>query len=360
MLTNNVPQAIIDAHTTRFDQLLNELHDIFIQNKFMTLFSILFGYGFGVIMQRLEKKSINSTPFFLRRMFWLFIFGCLNLALWNGDILHLYAVTGIFLLLFRKQSDRTVLLCSFLFLFIVPTAIRFCQHFFLRSVLTGGTFSEVYYNAYRFGSLKDIAMVNYKTYIPQWIYSWVEWRDMSETFGRFLFGYYILRRQLLTRLDETFLIIKKIWRFVLVVTLADICLVIVTDRSLISIPRYILYPFLKMGIFGTALFYATSIVQLYKKGKLAGLMKVFRDLGRMTLTNYLVQTIIYVVIFYGLGLALLGDFSFGIIWLASLTIYFLQGLFSKWWLSKCYYGPVEWVWRQLTYRKRFRLIRSGQ
>ena len=360
MLTNNVPQAIIDAHTTRFDQLLNELHDIFIQNKFMTLFSILFGYGFGVIMQRLEKKSINSTPFFLRRMFWLFIFGCLNLALWNGDILHLYAVTGIFLLLFRKQSDRTVLLCSFLFLFIVPTAIRFCQHFFLGSVLTGGTLSEVYYNAYRFGSLKDIAMVNYKTYIPQWIYSWVEWRDMSETFGRFLFGYYILRRQLLTRLDENFLIIKKIWRFVLVVTLADICLVIVTDRSPISIPRYILYPFLKMGIFGTALFYATSIVQLYKKGKLAGLMKVFRDLGRMTLTNYLVQTIIYVVIFYGLGLALLGDFSFGIIWLASLTIYFLQGLFSKWWLSKCYYGPVEWVWRQLTYRKRFRLIRSGQ
>ena len=115
-----------------------------------------------------------------------------------------------------------------------------------------------------------------------------------------------------------------------------------------------------MGIFGTALFYATSIVQLYKKGKLAGLMKVFRDLGRMTLTNYLVHTIIYVTIFYGLGLALLGDFSFGIIWLASLTIYFLQGLFSKWWLSKCYYGPVEWVWRQLTYRKRFRLIRSGQ
>src|SRR5437773_11604808 len=113
MLTNNVPQAIIDAHTTRFDQLLNELHDIFIQNKFMTLFSILFGYGFGVIMQRLEKKSINSTPFFLRRMFWLFIFGCLNLALWNGDILHLHAVTGIFLLLFRKQSDRTVLLCSY-------------------------------------------------------------------------------------------------------------------------------------------------------------------------------------------------------------------------------------------------------
>jgi len=65
MLTNNVPDAIVDAHATSLDQLLNELHDIFIQNKFMTLFSILFGYGFGVIMERLERRiSIQRHSFF--------------------------------------------------------------------------------------------------------------------------------------------------------------------------------------------------------------------------------------------------------------------------------------------------------
>src|SRR3954470_21733974 len=118
MLTNNVPQTIIDAHATNIDRFLNEVHGIFIENKFMCLFSILFGYGFGVIMERLEKKNINSTPFFLRRMFWLFIFGCMNLALWNGDILHIYAMTGIFLLLFKKISTRSILISSVFFLFI--------------------------------------------------------------------------------------------------------------------------------------------------------------------------------------------------------------------------------------------------
>jgi uncharacterized protein len=131
MLTNNVPQTIIDAHATAADNFLNQLHNIFIENKFMTLFSILFGYGFGVIMQRLEKKNIHATSFFLRRMLWLFIFGCINLALWNGDILHIYALTGILLLLFKRKGTRSLLLFSVFFLFVLPTIIRISQHYFL-------------------------------------------------------------------------------------------------------------------------------------------------------------------------------------------------------------------------------------
>src|SRR5436309_9995015 len=156
----------------------------------MTLFSILFGYGFGVIMQRLEKKSINSTPFFLRRMFWLFIFGCVNLALWNGDILHIYAMTGIFLLLFRKQTNRNILVYSAFFIFILPIVIRFYQHFFLHYLLNYDTIVNKYFLVYKTGSLQDVAIMNYKTYPSEWIYSGTEWRDMSETLGRFLLGYY--------------------------------------------------------------------------------------------------------------------------------------------------------------------------
>ena len=108
-----------------------------------------------------------------------------------------------------------------------------------------------------------------------------------------------------------------------------------------------------------ALFYATSLVQLYYKGKLRYLMQTFRNLGCMTLTNYLTETVIYAVIFYGVGFGLLGEFSFGVIWVCTLLIYFLQALFSKWWLSKFYYGPVEWIGRQLTYQRRFPLKKSG-
>jgi uncharacterized protein len=291
-------------------------------------------------------------------MFWLFIFGCINLAFWNGDILHIYAMTGILLLLFRNQNNRSVLFLSIFFLFILPTTIRFCQHYFLNFSFSEDSILNNYYRVYKFGSFKDVVAVNYKTYPAEWISTWIEWRDMSETLGRFLLGYYILRRQLLINLDENIVFIRKVWKYTFVVTVLYVVLVVLNDEKIISIPSFILYPFLKIGILFTTLFYTTSLIQLYYKKKLPRLMQAFRNLGCMTLTNYLTETILYVIIFYEIGFGLLGEFSFSIIWLCSLIIYFLQALFSKWWLSKFYYGPVEWIWRQLTYQQKFKLKKT--
>jgi uncharacterized protein len=355
MLTNNVPHQIIETHATAFDSFLSRAHDIFIENKFMTIFSILFGYGFGVIMQRLENKNINATPFFLRRMFWLFVLGCMNLALWSGDILHIYAMAGVCLLLFRRRSNRFVLLSSAFFLLILPVIIRLYRHYFLRFPVSEEAIVNEYYQAYKFGTLKNVVRVNYQTYPSEWIFTWIEWRDLSETLGRFLLGYYILRKQFLVKLNENISFIRKIRSWTLPFTILYIALIVLQDKSLITAPSFVLYPFLKTGVLFMAVFYMTSLVQLYYNRKLQKLMQLFRNLGCMTLTNYLTETIIYVVVFYHLGFGLLGDFSFGIIWLSSVVVYILQGLFSKWWLSKYYYGPVEWIWRQLTYRQRFEL-----
>ena len=358
MLTNNVPQPIIDAHASGFDHLLDQLHDIFIRNKFITLFSILFGYGFGVIMERLEKKKIRTTGFFLRRMFWLFIFGCLNLALWSGDILHIYAMTGIFLLLFRKQSPKRILMFSGFFLILLPTAFRFYQVYFLQYSANQKAIISTYYQTYKFGSLLDVISVNYKTYLPQWIYTWSEWRDMSETLGRFLLGYYILRKQLLTNLEDNRSFFRKLWKWTLLASILYIPLQVAAVKGIIPIPRPVLYPFLRVGVLGMALFYASTIINLYRSGKWASLMESFRNVGCMTLSNYLTQTIIYVIVFYNIGFGLLGDFSFGLIWLSSFAVYALQVVFSRWWLSRFYFGPAEWVWRQLTYKKRFKFRRD--
>jgi uncharacterized protein len=240
---------------------------------------------------------------------------------------------------------------------ILPSAIRLYQRYYL-PVLDNDAIINNYYIAYKWGTLKDVIAINYKTYPPQWLYTWVEWRDMSEALGKFLLGYFILRRQLLVRIDDNMRLIKKIWYCTLLITLIYIPLEILSDKKIISTPRFILFPFLKVGILSMALFYIVSIVQLYKKGKLLWLMEAFRNLGRMTLTNYLMQTIIYIILLYGIGFGLLGNFSFSIIWLSSFIIYFLQFIFSKWWLSRFYYGPMEWIWRQLTYKKRFAIKRQ--
>jgi uncharacterized protein len=356
MLTNDVPQTIIKSISTPFDYFLDALHSIFIQNKFMTLFSILFGYGFGVIMERMAKKNLNTTNFFLRRMFWLFLFGCIHLAFWAEDILHVYAMAGIFLLLFRKQSDRSIFLWSLIFMFVFPFLVRIYQQYMSYSP-NYDLLTQNFYNTIKFGSIKDVAIVNYTSYPKLWIYTWIELRDGCETLGRFLFGYFILRKQILVRLDEYKWLIKKVWTISLFGMLAFIALWLLKNYNVIT-SRLLIYLLLKVGIFAIALFYATSIIFLFQKNKVKKLMHAFSDLGRMTLTNYLMQTLVYIIIFYNVGFGLLGEWSLTVIWIAALLLYVLQIIFSRWWLSKFMYGPVEWIWRQLTYQKKFPLLKE--
>jgi uncharacterized protein len=353
MLTNDVPDTIIKSISTPFDYFLNTLHSIFIQNKFMTLFSILFGYGFGVIMERVAKKNLNTTIFFLRRMFWLFVFGCIHLAFWAEDILHVYAIAGIFLLLFRKKTDRSIFIWSLIFMFVFPFIVRIYEHYMSYSP-NYDLLIKIFYNKIKYGSIKNVAIVNYTTYPKLWIYTFVDLRDGCETLGRFLFGYFILRKQLLVRINEYKWLIKKTWNISFFGMLAYITLWLLSNLHILT-AQLLIYPLLRLGTFATALFYATSIIRLFETNKINRLMKGFSYLGRMTLTNYLMETLVYIIIFYNVGFGLLGEWSLTTIWIAAFLLYFLQIIFSRWWLSKFIYGPVEWIWRQLTYQKKFQL-----
>ncbi len=355
MLTNDVPETIIKNISTPFDYFLDALHSIFIQNKFMTLFSILFGYGFGVIMERVAKKNLNTTYFFLRRMFWLFVFGCIHLAFWAGDILHVYAFAGIFLLLFCKKTDKSILVWSLLFIFVFPFVVRICQQNLSYSPGYDSLTQNIY-NTIKYGTVKDVAILNYNSYPRLWIYTYVDLRDGCETLGRFLFGYYVLRKQMLVQLVEYHCLIKKVWKISFVGMLVYIPLWLLSNFYIVD-AKLLFYPVLKLCAFATALFYATSIIILFQNNSVPTLMKAFSYLGRMTLTNYLMESLVYMIIFYNVGFGLLGEWSLTSIWLAAFVLYFLQMLFSQWWLSRFVYGPVEWIWRQLTYRKRFPIMK---
>jgi uncharacterized protein len=353
MLTNDVPATIIKSISTPFDNFLDTLHSIFIQNKFMTFFSILFGYGFGVIMERVAKKNLNTTGFFLRRMLWLFVFGCIHLAFWAEDILHVYAMAGVFLLLFRKKTDRSIFVWSLIFMFVFPFLVRICQQY-MTYTPNYDLLIQNFYNSIKYGSIKDVAIVNYSSYPKLWIYTLVELRDGCETLGRFLFGYFILRKQILVQLNEYKWLIKKVWRVSFFGTVVYIVLWLLNKYAIFT-SKLFMYPLLKLGIFATALFYSTTIILLFEKKRINKPIKAFSDLGRMTLTNYLMETIVYIIIFYNIGFGLLGEWSLSTIWIAAFLLYFLQIIFSRWWLSKNLYGPVEWIWRQLTYKQRFQL-----
>jgi uncharacterized protein len=101
--------------------------------------------------------------------------------------------------------------------------------------------------------------------------------------------------------------------------------------------------------FGTvplALSYAALLALFYRN---IPFLDGFAYVGKMALTNYLLQTAFAIIIFYGVGFDFAGKFGFSVIILIALTIYYIQVLFSKWWLKTHAFGPMEWLWRQLTY-----------
>ena len=102
--------------------------------------------------------------------------------------------------------------------------------------------------------------------------------------------------------------------------------------------------------FGTvplAIGYAALLGLYYKK---MPFLKGFSFVGKMALTNYLLQTALAISLFYGVGFNFAGKLGFTVIILIALLIYSLQVVFSMWWLKSHSFGPMEWLWRQLTYR----------
>lgn len=303
-------------------------------------------------MDRFEKKSLNPVPFFIRRMSWLFVFGIIHTLFWWGDILHLYAVSGIALLLFRNKSQSTILFSSVIFLLLVPN----CISWLFRNQPETFTDSDIasLYEAYKYGNLPQIFRSNINFYIKNFIISGNDLHDAAETLGRFLFGYFLLRAGFFESVESKKPLIKKI----LMVSFPFMVFYFAFKLSMLgqSFPfgPYLKSVFVTLGIFSTTCFYTSCIILLYISFKPGMVFSVLQSLGRMTLTNYLSISAFLIVLLYGLGFGQLGEISILKILIFAVAGILLQALWSSYWLQIKKYGPMEWLWKQLTYGKGFK------
>lgn len=329
---------------------------LFIDNKFITLFSLLFGYGFGVIIERLTARSIPVNSFFMKRMAVLLLTGLLHLCFWWGEILSTYALCGMLLLFFRKLGDRGLLLWGAVLLFLVTPLIQGLQWYLLpdQTAYRDLLFKN-YLNTIQSGSFFAIVEYNFKVLDFLYIERWSQFRDMAEILGKFLFGFYILRRNLLSENKLNILFLKKVQLYTMI-----IAAVYLLQRSLFtdlnSKPlQLVQFVFERGGILALSLLYAVTIALLFQKGKYRAVLNAFQQTGMMSLTNYLAHTVFFILIYYSMGFGLMGRLHLQWTIPIALAIYVLQVFFSKWWMKRMRYGPVEWLWRQATYAKRLPL-----
>lgn len=354
------------------DGPLAMLEQVFINGKFYSLFSLLFGIGFSIILIRNEQRGINPLKIFYRRLFILLLIGAGHLfLLWEGDILLLYALIGFVLPLFRKCSDSNLLIIATLLIF---------------SPLLFDAFS-ILFQYKNGGFLESLAQsIDKKTGLPtddsfgQYLYKdgagWQEWRNwqasgwayryayiidsnrIPKVLGMFLIGFWAGRKMIYTQLDNYTSLFKKLrfWGLLIGIPAGIASFYFEFFQKKIPDP---------VGIFHT-FFYAISVVPLclaytsmiclhWLKRKGNTSIKYLAPMGRMALTNYLMQTVLGIGIYYGIGLGLGGNKGPVFFISLGLVVYFFQVVYSNLWLRYFNYGPLEWIWRQLTYGKRLPL-----
>lgn len=346
------PAAKAALPTAATDPALDFLELMFIEGKFYTIFSILFGIGFSILLTRAEAKSVVFHRFFLRRMGFLFLIGLAHaLLFWHNDILEAYALCGALLLPFVRVRTRTILACSAVAL-ITPAVLKFAD------VLPRGTFTaprDLLYAMYGFtregrvaiwseGSLADILRLNLASWFSQVDY--IITSGMAfRIYGCFLLGFCIGRSGIHQDLPRYASAIKRV---ALVGTIVGIPLNLIYAQTFDS-ESWLHMAAATLGVLPLSAGYACLLAWLWLRTRTTFLLDTFAPVGRMALTNYVGQSVICMLIFRGVGLGLGGTLGPTLYLPVGLAVYLVQIVISRMWLARFQFGPLEWAWRMLTY-----------
>ncbi|WP_245833060.1 DUF418 domain-containing protein [Oceanobacillus timonensis] len=336
-----------DAWPAALDQFSLIFIDIFFQASFYTLFSILFGFGIQIQKDSLEKKHISPYGFFGRRLGALIVFGLIHaFAIWSGDILLTYGTIGFLLLLFLYSEDK-ILLGWAVGLLGISTVLLTGMQFAMRDFIDMHFTAQINqaYQTYRSGDFAAIFAQNAQ-----------DWQMSNGINGfimfpfiflpLFLFGMYLARKKWFHDPVRFTPILKKVW-------LISLLGFIVFKIGPYAFGNPSWFALMQDNIGGTAsaVFYLTSITLLWQKRPAQKMLHLLAPIGKMALSNYLLQSIISVWLFYGFGLGLYGEIrpiqQIGLV----VGIFCLQVAGSMIWLRYFRFGPVEWLWRSITYKK---------
>ena len=365
---NSESRALLS--TAGIDSIMLQLETILVVNKFVTIFSFLFGIGFAIQLRRIIEKGKKFNIFYIKRMLWLLLFGILHFTfLLYTDILHLYAMLGLLLIFWTSLSQKQLLVAGLIFSIFMPV-IAHITIWSLPAILGEGYNLEVLFaRKWDYAAQQHSSFIN-GTYLNVIkanladVWAWLTTDDALTTgmgsFGLFLLGYATGRSNILVRIKDGLSkkeinFFKKIMILSLVVGIVcqgilELDIQVLSNQGLTHV-RAVRELLWRTGVLSLALFYTVGLVLLFNRNSESKFLQLFAPVGRMALTNYLLQSVFGVFIFYGFGLGYYGKIGPAISIVLTTLIFVLQILYSRWWLRIFRFGPAEWLWRALTYGK---------
>lgn len=366
-----LPAEAADAMSTAgIDCIVHYLQYIFIDGKFYTIFSLLFGIGFSIIIANAMRKDADGFRIFYRRMFVLLLIGFLHLMfLWSGDILMLYALLGMLLPLFRNASNRALLRWTFALL-AIPVAVDFIVEFFgvypsapvvelqqfycAKYGITDENFAYWLRDAEHYGGTFEFLIQGALVRVQEFI----DGNRYFKVMGLFLLGFYIGRNRFYTDLESCKPQLKRIVRYGFIIGLPLSFLYAwsaMNSRPWGSGTHAVLY---FVSVFPLGFAYVAGICLCFLHCPQWKVFRFFAMPGRMALTNYIGQSVFGMLLFYGIGFGFGAGVGLVYVVLIAAGVWIVEALFSGMWLHYCQFGPLEWIWRVLTYGKVFRLVKE--
>lgn len=310
------------------------------EGKFIALFAFLFGLGIQLQAERSRDEQILR-----RRLRWLLLFGLIHAVLiWSGDVLLLYALLGFPLLRFRDRQPRTLAIWIALCL-ALPLAAGALLGYLDQGDDAGlAGLTQMALQIYAHGSYAQILLLRMielgLIYLGMLLSL-----NILQVFALFLLGMLAGRIHLPQQIARHQPLLRTLVRWALPAGTALALLFAATSGD--GPLAYALGGLLGGPVLGLS--YGAGLALLAQRPAWANRLAPLASAGRMAFTNYLLQSAICTLLFYGYGLGLYGRVGPAVGLLLAVLIYLVQVGLSHLWLQRFRFGPLEWLWRSLTY-----------
>lgn len=326
--------------------------------KSYAMFSLLFGLSFFMQMESQAAKGVDFRGRFLWRLALLFLFGYINGLVYMGEFFMVYAVLGVFLIPLYKVPTRWLLvLCVLLFLQI-PAVISFVS-LLSDNVANEPTAAAAYMDrlferaadVFINGSLMDV--LSFNTFDGQsakclWVFNNFRYLQLL---GLFIAGM-LIGRQGIHKSEEKMVKYSRLFLpyclafWAVFYAVAFLPPVWGVDGFALRVGQTL---FKTYGNLGQMMVYFCGFTLLYYRYKGQKVLDRIAPVGRMSVTNYMAQSIVGVSLFYGFGGNFAVEFNYLQSFLLGAAFCVIQIAYSNWWIKRFYYGPMEWLWRSLTW-----------
>ena len=355
------------AWNSTTDKLAFSIMRVFFESKSWTLFAMLFGFGFAVQLQRAHARGFRTLPIYLRRLAVLFAIGTVHALLYDGDILMLYAELGLGLLVVRRLPTRWLLLLAVGLILIFPMA-RFVSTLDhpagseeIRSVGDARAQLEQAQrnHVYATGSLAEVAADNASAIPANPLEDINSPESGLAVFAMFLLGFCVGRSGILRNIPGHAAPIARVRAWGLGFGLSAMA----AERVLAATAGYAVFRsqqagpgvqfagdlLFAFGIAALALGYAATIILAAQAPRGRAALMPLAGVGRLALTVYLTQTLMFTTLFYGYGFGQVFRLGPGAVTVWAVVIFTVQVVVCQWWSRRFRFGPMEWLWRSLTY-----------